>query len=296
MKQSHARILAVLFATVLIGVAMWRSRILLLPGQTATPTRGQALALDRERLLDVFESLNYMAANEIRDSGGVQPVLAPVLMRDLEELERGVGGSSRHFEEIVNDLSSLVECKFLDPSPQAYLDRVEKLGYKPFALDDVADAFLSYEEATGEPMPDDASPEQVYREILNDPRALASEQYRLRGMAVDPESIVAARGEYCAGYPNVWPGFRTGLGRDAWFGGRSGAPSRLFRGPGRDWFERARDGECVQTLAIGLVFSVGAEIKLPISFLYYYDEQTDRWWLGAVAPAYMPEDYGGIVI
>lgn len=288
--------LAIALAVVAVGVSLWRSQVVQLPGQSHPRTVTQQRIQDRSEAVKLYNELPFVASASLSFSQDVKTRFGEVLRSRLGSANTpGTPGSPEQLEQVVEEIEGIIWHRWLGGSPDSYVEFMNSRGYVPRPLGDVTGISSMFEEATGAPVPENPVLTDVYKTVLAIPSSFEESMGTMSGLSVSPDGMFAAFGEYCEGNDSVWPAFESELGHEAWLGGYGGGFMLLFQNPGRTRIARVLAGDCVQHLGIGLVMGFEDDTRFPVLFLYWFDPVAKRWWLSNVIATNMPEDFDGII-
>ncbi|MEZ6317218.1 MAG: hypothetical protein R3B49_00490 [Phycisphaerales bacterium] len=285
-------------AVVVLVIGGWRSEIVaqLLPATTrdpaGAPTRADASA--REGLRD----LRMIDAGTIGGVDDLDREVGPLIRERLRAAADGStsGRTPGALDEVAEQGVELMYYRWLQPSPEAYDAHMRGLGYRRLGLEEMTRnwaidvAYLSF---TGEPMPADASDDEVFDALWTGHPPADRNMRTLRAVSVDRDGVGVAVGRFCPGDRVRWPVPETGLARGTW--AAEAGMTMWYEGPGGGWAARQRGGQCFESATVGVVLEFEGGVRVPFLMHFWFDSDSGRWWLGQVTMGPAPGGFGAAI-
>ncbi|MFI4898102.1 MAG: hypothetical protein ACIARR_09770 [Phycisphaerales bacterium JB059] len=289
----------VAFALVVAGVALFRSDVVMLPGQRTPRSESQQRAASVESARERMASLEMIDRSEVDGPSGVRAVLGPLLSAAMDRVADGQSPSlsGERLRTISDETVGLVAGRWLQDSGDAYAASRRQLGYELMSLETMVTRWAvdhAYERATGEPIPEGADPAMVFEAVWSSPPPAPRSMITLDALCADPAGVEVAVGRYCPGESERWPVLGGALGESVWNGAGAVGFTMLHTAPGGSWEARRAAGECFETATVGVVLGFEGGVRIPLRLHYWFDERAGRWWLGQVTASNMPEGFGGV--
>lgn len=289
----------VAFALVVAGVALFRSDVVTLPGQSGPGSDSRRLADSVASARERMASLEMVDRSAVDGPAGVRAVLGPLLGAEIERVaDDGSASLSRErLRTISEETVGLVADRWLQESGEAYAASRRDLGYELMSLETMITRWAvdhAYQRATGEPIPEGAEAVEVFDAVWSAPPPAPRSMFSLRALCADPDGVEVAVGRFCPGDSERWPVLDGALGGPVWNGEGAVGFTMLHTAPGGNWEARRSAGECFDTATVGVVLGFEGGVRIPLRLHYWFDEQSGRWWLGQVTASNMPEGFGGV--
>lgn len=295
--------LVILVASLFYWVA-WRSQVIRAPGEP--PRRevveeAQRIQSDLQRARELYAQLDMMPVREVSSIEQLDETLGAQIAADMPPFvsDGKPGHDAKSLERIRHDVIGLMYHRWFAPSFDDYDRFMVESGYVlPETYAEISDGRrhalrLSFEARTGEPFDPSKPPRESLRRMWESGPAGAGRAVELGALSIDPDGVEVATRTVCPShYFEVE--LEGALGRVGWHGAEQASIPRYWQ-PSVGWLtERLESNQCVELATVGVILQFNKGDTVPYRFNFWYDVQTQRWYLYSVGIANFEEGFGGV--
>jgi len=109
-----------------------------------------------------------------------------------------------------------------------------------------------------------------------------------------PDGVAVAFEQLCPGDHMILPSLGGRLGDDGWYGQKQSGWNFLYRPKGDSLKDRLASGRCVASATVAAVMKFRKGRFFPVFFRFWFDEDTERWYVFQAGAGNTVRGFGGV--